>query len=141
MNLFIIQKVKIILGILLVSSFIFSGLLTTQLAYAGTGIQELKKELNQAAKETGFKEEKIGPKKTAERIGNFINVILGFIGAITTLIIIYGGFLWITAAGNQEQLTKAKKYVINAAIGIIIIGLAYIIVSLATYVSINYLIP
>ncbi len=60
-------------------------------------------------------------------IGNMIRVVLGFLGVIFFILIIFGGFTWMTAAGNEEQVGKGKKIVINATIGLVIIVLAYVI--------------
>ena len=54
-------------------------------------------------------------------VGRVINVLLGFLGVIALVIIIYAGFLWMTAAGNDEQISKAKKMLGAAVIGMIII--------------------
>ena len=41
--------------------------------------------------------------------------------------IVYGGFLWMTAHGNEEQVTKAKNLITAALIGLVIILSAYAI--------------
>jgi len=48
------------------------------------------------------------------------------------IIIVYGGFTWMTAGGNEEQINKSKKLLINAAIGLAIIILAYSITYFVT---------
>ncbi|OGL68091.1 hypothetical protein A3D58_00785 [Candidatus Uhrbacteria bacterium RIFCSPHIGHO2_02_FULL_46_47] len=58
------------------------------------------------------------PRLIAARI---IRVALGFLGIVVLTLIIYGGFLWMTAAGNEETIEKAKKVLRNAIIGLIII--------------------
>ena len=40
---------------------------------------------------------------------NIIRVALGFLGIVAVAIVLYGGFVWMTAAGNEERLSKAKK--------------------------------
>jgi len=62
-------------------------------------------------------------------ISNIINVFLGFLGILATIIILYGGFIWMTAKGNTEQVEKAKKTIINGVIGLVIIMLSYAIAS------------
>jgi len=42
-------------------------------------------------------------------------------------LIIYAGFLWMTAGGNPEQVDKAKQWLTNAIIGLAIILAAYAI--------------
>lgn len=58
-------------------------------------------------------------------VGQIIQIILGFTGTVAFIIFLYGGFLWMTARGSEEQVTKAKKYLTNGAIGTIVIILAY----------------
>jgi len=42
-------------------------------------------------------------------------------------LILYGGFKWMTAGGNEEQVGEAKKIIISGVIGLIIILSAYAI--------------
>src|SRR3989338_10157451 len=65
-----------------------------------------------------------GPRLIAARI---IRVALGFLGIVVLTLIIYGGFLWMTAAGNEETIAKAKKVLTNAIIGLAIILSAFAI--------------
>lgn len=62
-------------------------------------------------------------------IASIINVILSFIGIITVIIIIYGGFVWMTAGGNPEKVERAKKILISGVIGLTIILTSWIITS------------
>ncbi|MBI5413066.1 PKD domain-containing protein [Candidatus Peregrinibacteria bacterium] len=66
-----------------------------------------------------------------EFIVNVVNFALGFLGLISLVIIIYGGFMYVTAAGNEEQAGKGKKAITYALIGIIIILASYAIVRTA----------
>lgn len=50
---------------------------------------------------------------------------LGVIGILFFLFMIYAGFLWMTAAGNETQVTKAKSILTNSLIGTVIIVIAY----------------
>ncbi|MFA5317973.1 MAG: LamG-like jellyroll fold domain-containing protein [Patescibacteria group bacterium] len=54
-----------------------------------------------------------------------INIILGFLGIIAVGLIIYAGFLWMTAAGNDDKIATAKKIMVRAAIGLLIILSAF----------------
>lgn len=62
-------------------------------------------------------------------IRRFINVALGFLGIVTVVMIIYGGFNWLTAAGSDEKIDKGKKIILWAAIGAIVISIAWTISS------------
>lgn len=58
-----------------------------------------------------------------------INVLLGTLGVICTALIVYAGFKWMTAAGNEEQIESAKKTLRAAVIGLVIILSAWTITS------------
>jgi ABC-type uncharacterized transport system YnjBCD permease subunit len=60
-------------------------------------------------------------------IGKVVGAGLAFIGVIFFLLIIYGGLLWMTARGNEQQVTKAKDLIISAVIGLVIVLSAYAI--------------
>lgn len=63
-----------------------------------------------------------------EFIINSINFALAFLGIIALAVVIYGGFLYVTAAGNEEQSGKGKKAITYAAVGIVIILASFAIV-------------
>lgn len=54
-------------------------------------------------------------------IARIINIVLGLLGIIATLIILLGGFIWMTSQGNSEKIDQAKKIIINGAIGLLIV--------------------
>ncbi|MDO8581810.1 MAG: TrbC/VirB2 family protein [bacterium] len=62
-------------------------------------------------------------------IGNIIRIFLGLLGTIAIVLILYAGFMWMTAAGNEEKIEKAKKILTNAVIGLVLILAAFGIVS------------
>jgi hypothetical protein len=60
-------------------------------------------------------------------IGQIINIILGFLGIVLLLIILYSGFLWMTAGGDPKKVTEAQQRIGNAVVGLIIIVAAFAI--------------
>jgi hypothetical protein len=66
------------------------------------------------------------PKAVVTRI---INIALGFLGLIALCIILYGGFKWMTAGGNEEKTEEAKKVLGAGVIGLIIILASWAIAS------------
>lgn len=64
-----------------------------------------------------------------ETIGSLISVLLGFLGVIFLVLIIYAGLLWMTAAGNEDNVKKAKSILLNSVIGLVILLSAYAISS------------
>lgn len=53
-------------------------------------------------------------------IGRVIQLLLGFLGSLSLLMFIYGGFVWMTAAGNDEKIKKAKNIIVYSALGLIV---------------------
>ena len=62
-------------------------------------------------------------------IANFIRTALTFLGVIALCIVLYGGFVWMTAAGDAEKVDRAKKILINGGIGLVIILMSWTITS------------
>ena len=60
---------------------------------------------------------------------SLIRVVLGFLAIVATIIILYGGFKWMTAAGNEEKVAEARKLLVAGIIGLIIIIAAFAIVT------------
>ncbi len=67
-----------------------------------------------------------------QSITTIINYFLGLLGLVAVAFLIYAGILMVTAGGNDEQVTKARKIIMYAVVGIVIILLSYTIV---TFVS------
>lgn len=62
-------------------------------------------------------------------IANIIRIALGLLGTIALLIVLYAGFIWMTAGGEEEKVSRAKKMLTSAVIGLVIILTAFAIVS------------
>jgi len=73
----------------------------------------------------------LGDADPREMAASVINVMLGFLGIIAVVIILLGGFKWMTAAGNEDKVGEAKKLLAAGVIGLIIILMSY---GLATFV-------
>ena len=68
-----------------------------------------------------------------ELVVEIIKVFLGFIGLIAVIIIIWGGFRWMNAGGNDDELKKSKQIIIRALIGLAIIIASYAITEFTVY--------
>lgn len=60
-------------------------------------------------------------------VQNFVRWFLTILGLIAVIMIIIGGFQWMTAAGNEDKVSKAKNIIQTAVIGLIIIIMAWAI--------------
>lgn len=57
-----------------------------------------------------------------------VNIISVIVGVIAVIMIIYGGFRYVTSGGKQESVTTAKNTLLYAIIGLVIVALAQVIV-------------
>ncbi len=69
----------------------------------------------------------LGKGDLKDTIGQLINVVLGFLGIIAVLIILLGGFKWMTSQGSSEKVEEAKKLIGAGIVGLIIILASYAI--------------
>lgn len=60
-------------------------------------------------------------------IGNVIRIALSFIGVILLVLMVYAGFLWLTAGGNDDQVATSKKLIKNGVIGMAIALSAFVL--------------
>ncbi len=60
-------------------------------------------------------------------IANIINVSLGFLGIIATVIVLVGGFKYMISGGSEEKTNEAKQLIISGIIGLAIILSAWAI--------------
>lgn len=60
-------------------------------------------------------------------IGQILTILFSFLGIIFLILMIYSGFLWMTARGDEAQVTKARGIMTAAIIGLIIILMSYVI--------------
>jgi len=61
-------------------------------------------------------------------IVSVVRVLMGFLGVIAVIIILVGGFRWMTASGSEDKIAEAKNMIIAGIIGLVIIMLAWVIV-------------
>ncbi len=63
----------------------------------------------------------LGDQDIRVTIGKVVRVVLAFLGIIAVVIVLYAGFLWMTAGGNEDQVATAKRIMIQGVIGLLII--------------------
>jgi len=59
---------------------------------------------------------------------HFVNILSAIVGAVAVIMIIVGGFRYVTSGGNDTSITSAKNTILYAIIGLIIVALAQIMV-------------
>lgn len=58
----------------------------------------------------------------------WIERIIGLVGSLALLMFVYGGVVWITAAGVAERISKGRSIMLNALLGIVIVFTSYMII-------------
>ena len=87
--------------------------------------QTMKGGLEQLGGASGYRTDAIGPTTVSAIAGTVVNAFLSVLGIIFIALMLYGGYLWMMARGQEEMVTKAKELIQAAVIGLIIIVAAY----------------
>lgn len=61
-------------------------------------------------------------------IGNTIQKALGVVGSLALVMFVISGFMWMSAGGNSERVTKAKNIMIWTTMGLVVIFSSYAII-------------
>ncbi len=74
-------------------------------------------------------EQPLGSKAAVTNIGEYIllvyRYVLGIVGIIVTVLIMVGGFIWLSSAGNEQLITQGKEMITSAVIGLVITLFSY----------------
>ena len=89
----------------------------------------------QAAAETGAGFN--APLDPRVQVSIYIRYALQVVGIIFLVLMVYAGFLWMTAGGNEENVAKAKRLIMAAVIGVAIVLAAYSITYFVTYLVVG----
>lgn len=80
--------------------------------------------LNQAAGPQGANIQGTDSVNLPQMIGSVLRGLFALLGTVFFALMFYGGFLWMTASGNEEQVGKAKKVITQAVVGLFIVVIA-----------------
>lgn len=115
-------KTTIIAILIILAVFLISPSVLAQDIGTGSGANPL----NTITSQAGYKTVQ-GETFIDTFVGEIITLVLGFVGALFLGIIVFAGFQWMSAGGNEEVVSKAKKKVTSSVIGLGIVTLAFII--------------
>lgn len=115
----IFKKALIIFALMIGALTVFSAL---PIAMAGTGLIDDTANPDVIRTATG------GQTTLRGLVLTVINYFLGFLGLLAVIMVIYGGVTYVTSAGNDEAVGKAKKIIMYALIGLIVILLSFVLV-------------
>jgi hypothetical protein len=69
----------------------------------------------------------LAAKSVPEIVGSIIGAALSLLGVLFLILMLYGGYTWMTSYGNEQKVTKAKNLIVDALIGLVIVLAAYAI--------------
>ncbi|MFA4831115.1 MAG: hypothetical protein WC862_03510 [Patescibacteria group bacterium] len=81
--------------------------------------------LKSAAREAGYDAAGTTETTFAQKIGVVVQTAMAFLGIIFTALLVYAGFTWMLARGDEEKAKKAQGIIRMAIIGLIIILASY----------------
>lgn len=64
-------------------------------------------------------------KSPAEIVGTIIAGLLSLLGVVFLVLMVYAGYLWMTAQGDPKKADKAKDIIKNSVIGLVLVLAAY----------------
>ncbi|MFA7245046.1 MAG: hypothetical protein WC070_02580 [Candidatus Magasanikbacteria bacterium] len=67
-------------------------------------------------------------------VARIIKIFLGFVGFLVTTYLVYGGYLYITSAGNTDRTEKGMQIILYAALGVFIVLASYSIAKFVYYI-------
>ena len=67
--------------------------------------------LGKAGTALGF-EENPNPNDLPTKVGAILKVFIGTLSIVLAGYVVYGGYLWMSAGGNDEQVKKAKQHTV-----------------------------
>ncbi len=74
-----------------------------------------------------------------EKIGSVLSNIIRLIYMVSTIVfvfmIILGAFNWIVSGGDKEKLASARKRIVHAIIGLVLLALSFVIITLVGIVT------
>ncbi|MFH1947086.1 MAG: hypothetical protein ABIJ23_02950 [Candidatus Magasanikbacteria bacterium] len=61
----------------------------------------------------------------SETLGTVVKAALAMVGVIFLLLMVYAGYLWMTARGEEETIKKSQKIIVGSIIGLVIVVASY----------------
>lgn len=68
---------------------------------------------------------------------NVMRIVLGVAPLVAVVMLIFGGFMWMTSGGDEERIEHSKKTVSGALIGMVIILLSWALVNFVIKTTLN----
>jgi hypothetical protein len=89
----------------------------------------LRQTYSNSISECNIADDHAGSNDLMKTINTIIDVVLGVLGILAVAYIIYGGFMFTTAAGDAAKTKKARETIMYGVIGLVVALLAFAIVN------------
>ena len=109
-----ISKLFILGFILFIGIFYFTPVLAQSNTVDTFGIEAIEENIS------------LGGDDIRVTVAKIIRAVLGLLGLIAVIVVIYGGFVYLTSGGEEDKIAKGKKILINGVIGLVIILMSFI---------------
>lgn len=113
----IVKRKKILLGLLLCVHLVIPNQ-----AFAAFNLADQDSLTQAVVQQSGVSQQSV-----PTIVGNLAKGIFAVMGLMFFILVFYGGFIWISARGNEDQIEKSQKTITAAFIGLIIVLASYAI--------------
>lgn len=118
------------LNIIIIFTVLLLNLVFAPAIFANTATDVLQG-VNNTAQQAGISKGPVSDNPTQNLstiIGRILNYLFASIALVFLTVILIGGYLWMAASGKEEQIQKAKTFILNGIFGLIVIFIAYALV-------------
>lgn len=117
---------------MLLMALLLGGVVFGDVALATDLTQNVTEQINAGADAAGFdRSAAADPRQVVTQI---IQVALSFVAVLLIILILFAGFWYVTAGGDESKVEKAQKTLRSAIVGFVIVTLAYgITIAVSTY--------
>ncbi len=126
------KKLGVVIGLLLIpfSFQVQAQVVQTEGDGLSKGIFSTLKGAAGGAFETGEKSV-AGDQLLSQIFVKWMNIAIGGLGLVAVILLVYAGYLWLTAGGETGPIQKAKTVIKRVIIGMVVVGMAYGIITFA----------
>jgi len=116
-----------------ISAVIFGLVIKAANAQGTAGMQSTLGRLGSAGAQGGYSTGGSDATRLITTIALVINIALGFLGVIFLALMVYAGFIWMTAGGDEGKVETSRHTITRAVIGLLIV--------LSAYAIANFIVP
>ena len=121
------KSIKKVAGSVVVLAFALATILTPSISVSAANNSAIQEGADAAGSESGLVADLTGGDSSI--FNSVVNAMLFIVGAVSVVMLIWGGIRYATSAGNSASVTAAKNTIMYAIVGLIISILAFALVN------------